>query len=83
MVAADEPTERTIIECLIRELNTKFNVGLDNNFSTSRSAEPHGPDNIKETVDFVLVGSSTPLGSVPPSLQRGRKFSAWPAPAGG
>ena len=37
MVAADEPTERTIIECLIRELNLKFNVGLDTNFSISRT----------------------------------------------
>ena len=58
MVAADETTERTIIECLIRELNQKFNVGLDTNFSTSRSMEPHSPENSKETVDFVLVGSS-------------------------
>ena len=58
MVAADETTERTIIECLIRELNQKFNVGLDTNFSTSRSMELHSPDNSKETVDFVLVGSS-------------------------
>ena len=58
MVPADEPTERQIIECLISELNQKFNVGLDTNFSTNRSVDPHCPDNIKETVDFVLVGSS-------------------------
>ena len=58
MVAADEPSERAVIECLIRELNLKFNVGLDTNFSTNRSIEPHCPDDFKETVDFVLVGSS-------------------------
>ena len=58
MVAADEPTERTIIECLISDLNQKFSVGLDTNFSTNRSVDPHCPDNIKETVNFVLVGSS-------------------------
>ena len=58
MVAADEPSERAVIECLIRELNLKFNVGLDTNFSTNRSIELNCPNDIKETMDFVLVGSS-------------------------
>ena len=58
MEAATESTERTIIECLIRELNLKFNAGLDNNFSTSRSGEPTISEDIRETFDFVMVGSS-------------------------
>ena len=58
MVAADEPTERSVIECLIKELNLKFNAGLDNNFSTSRSCKLISSEEIKETVDFVMVGSS-------------------------
>ena len=58
MEAATESTERSIIECLIKELNLKFNAGLDNNFSTSRSTDITSSEDFKETVDFVLVGSS-------------------------
>ena len=58
MEAATETTERSIIECLIKELNLKFNAGLDFNFSTSRSGELPSAEDIKETVDFVMVGSS-------------------------
>ena len=58
MEAATESTERSIIECLIKELNLKFNAGLDFNFSTSRSGELPSAEDIKETVDFVMVGSS-------------------------
>ena len=36
MKTLDEPLERDIMESLISELNSKFNSGLDPNFSTSR-----------------------------------------------
>ena len=58
MEAATESMERTFIECLVKELNLKFNAGLDNNFSTSWSGELTSSEDIKETVDFVMVGSS-------------------------
>ena len=37
MVNVEETTERSILGCLVEELNSKFNASLDLNFSTSRT----------------------------------------------
>ena len=58
MKAVDEPTERNIIESLIHELNSKFNVGLDSNFSTSRCKDLSSLEEHMATDDYIVVGSS-------------------------
>ena len=37
MAKVDEPAERTILTCLLEELNEKFNASLDTNFMTCRN----------------------------------------------
>ena len=54
----DEPTERSIIESLVAELNLKFNVGVDGNFSTSRHRDSSIQEEQETGDDFILVGSS-------------------------
>ena len=58
MKGVDEPTERNIIESLIHELNSKFNVGLDSNFSTSRCKDLSSLEEHMATDDYIVVGSS-------------------------
>ena len=48
MKTLDEPLERDIMESLISELNSKFNSGLDPNFSTSRDS----PDALEDGPPF-------------------------------
>ena len=54
----DEGQERIVVEKLISELNTKFHVGLDANFSTGRDKD-HG-DMLPELIGakYIVVGSS-------------------------
>ena len=60
MKTLDEPLERDIMESLISELNSKFNSGLDPNFSTSRDspdALEDGPP-LEAKDDIIAIGSS-------------------------
>ena len=54
----DEGQERMIVEKLISELNSKFHVGLDANFSTGRDVD-YG-DTLTEQIGakYIVVGSS-------------------------
>ena len=54
----DEPTEHAVIESLVNELNLKFNVGLDPNFSTCRYRDTTIQEEQEISEDFILVGSS-------------------------
>ena len=60
IVPLDEARERDIMSSLIKELNSKFNTGLDLNFSTSR--ETAGSSDNLATLPppekFILIGSS-------------------------
>ena len=60
MYSIDEADERLILEKLTNELNQKFGLGLDVNFSLSRE----GNSNMEEALNdppeegFILMGSS-------------------------
>ena len=56
--AIDEGQERLIIEQLITELNTKFQVGLDQNFSTCLDTTAEESEEGRSQVDYIVVGSS-------------------------
>ena len=58
MVEIEEATERSILGCLIEELNAKFNASLDHNFSTSRTPTDHNMEAKVDQVDFIMIGSS-------------------------
>ena len=58
LLATDEGRERVIIETLIKELNEKFNVGLDSNFSTSRSVLPDSHEDQLLPGEIIVIGSS-------------------------
>ena len=54
----DEGEERRVVEKLIVELNSKFYVGLDANFSTGRDAD-HGDTQPEQLgTKYIVVGSS-------------------------
>ena len=54
----DEGQERLVVEKLIGELNSKFHVGLDANFSTGRD-EDKGATTTEQIGDsYIVVGSS-------------------------
>ena len=58
LLATDEGMERVIIKTLIKELNEKFNVGLDSNFLTSRSVLPDSHEDQLLPGEIIVIGSS-------------------------
>ena len=58
MVKIEEATERSILGCLVEELNSKFNASLDMNFSTSRTPTDHIMEAKADLEDYIVIGSS-------------------------
>ena len=60
LVPISEAGERALISQLIAELNRKFDVNLDTNFSTSRDVEPSLDGSALEAMGnpYIIVGSS-------------------------
>ena len=54
----DEGLERAIIESLVAELNSKFHVGLDANFTTSRELGATDTEEELSGDNYIVVGSS-------------------------
>ena len=60
MYSIDEADERLILEKLTNELNQKFGLGLDVNFSLSREGNSNMEDALNDSPEegFILMGSS-------------------------
>ena len=59
LAAATEPLERELAECLIAELNSKFEVNLDKNFYTGRNEDHQDQTVLHPPEDaYIIVGSS-------------------------
>ena len=54
----DEGHERVIVETLVGELNCKFHVGLDPNFSTAREPGYEESEQDSQGDNYIVVGSS-------------------------
>ena len=76
----DETTERTILCCLVEELNTKFNASLDLNFSRSRNPTDHLMKDKVDLDDFIVIGSSQSYRLVSALKENGESVQSLASP---
>ena len=83
LVPINEPGERTLISQLIDELNRKFDVNLDSNFSTSRDVEPSLDGSATESMgnDYIIVGSSHTYRLAAALTQQGESVTCLAGPS--
>ena len=83
LVPINEPGERTLISQLIDELNRKFDVNLDTNFSTSRDVEPSLDSSATESMgnDYIIVGSSHAYRLAAALTQQGKSVTCLASPS--
>ena len=83
LVPISEVGERALISQLIVELNRKFDVNLDSNFSTSRDVEPSLDSSATESMgnDYIIVGSSHASRLAAALTQQGESVTCLASPS--
>ena len=83
LVPINEPGERTLISQLIDELNRKFDVNLESNFSTSRDVEPSLDGSATESMgnNYIIVGSSHTYRLAAALTQQGESVTCLAGPS--